>query len=86
MTEKTVYNLYSQAYALRCEKLLKDLEKHIIKNMLSIDTVTHFLQESIEFNIPELMEETMKIIVANFKDISAKTPEFLWSLPMKQFT
>lgn len=86
VTDKNIYNLYSQAYALKCEKLLKDLCQHIIKNMLSIDSVAHFLQESIEFEIPELMEQTLKIIVANFRDIAAKTPEFLWSLPMKQFT
>jgi len=32
------------------------------------------------------MEATTKLIVTHFRDISAKTPEFLYSLPMKQFT
>jgi hypothetical protein len=53
--------------------------------MLTVDTVAHFLQESIEFNIPELTETAVKLIVLNFRDIALKTPEFLWSLPMQQF-
>lgn len=52
MSDKNVYNLYSQAYAMKCEKLLKDLCEHIIANMLSADSIAHFLQESIEFEIP----------------------------------
>lgn len=71
---------------MKCEKLLKDLCEHIIANMLSADSIAHFLQESIEFEIPQLMEATTKLIVTHFRDISAKTPEFLYSLPMKQFT
>jgi hypothetical protein len=51
--------------------------------MLTVDTVAHFLQESVEFNIPELMETAIKMIVLNYRDIALKTPEFLWSLPMQ---
>lgn len=80
-----MYNLYSQAYALRCEKLLSDLCTHIIQNLLAVENVAHFLQESIEFEIPTLMESTLQLVIANFKDIALKTPDFIFSLPVGQF-
>jgi BTB And C-terminal Kelch len=77
--------LYSQAYALRCDKLLKDLCDHIQKNLLTITNVVHFLQESIEFEIPSLNESTLGLIVCNFKEICNRTPDFLFGLPIRQF-
>lgn len=52
VTEKNIYNLYSQAYALKCEQLLKDLCLHIIDRLMNTENVVHFLQEAIEFEIP----------------------------------
>jgi hypothetical protein len=54
ISDKNIYALYSQAYAMRCDKLLQELNRHIISNMLSVNNVAHFLQESIEFEIPSL--------------------------------
>ena len=70
---------------MRCEKLLKDLVQHIINNLLALDNVVHFLQESIEFEIPSLEESCRGLIVQNFRDIIQTTPDFVYSIPMQQF-
>ena len=48
---------------MRCEKILKDLVQHIINNLLALDNVVHFLQESIEFEIPSLEESCRGLII-----------------------
>lgn len=90
VTEKNIYNLYSQAYALRCDQLLKDLCHHIIDRLMVIENVAHFLQEAIEFEIPLLLDASVKMITLHFRDIiAAKTHDeidrFLFSLPVRHF-
>jgi hypothetical protein len=82
VNDKNIYNLYSQAYSMRCEKLLKDLVQHIINNLLALDNVVHFLQESIEFEIPSLEESCRGLIIQNFRDIIQTTPDFVYSIPV----
>ena len=66
---------------MKCDKLLIDLQHFIITNLLQMDNVVHFLEESIEFQIPDLQEHCLKIIISNFKEIVALSPEFIYTLP-----
>ena len=80
-----MYQIYAQAYALKCEKLLVDLNNHIIHKLLHLDTVAHFLDESIEFEVPQLREVTMKIITNRFKHIVDTAPDFMYTIPQEVF-
>lgn len=70
---------------MRCERLLKDLVNHIILQMLSVTNVAHFLQESIEFEIPQLNSSCLELIIANFKSIYLASPDFVHTLPVPVF-
>ncbi len=86
VTEKNVSNLYAQAYALKCLKLLKDLQAHIIDRLLTLENVELFLQISIQFEIPELTDLAItKIVVPNFRDLSESTHKFLQNIPIQHF-
>ena len=70
---------------MRCERLMKDLTNHIVLHLLSVTNVAHFLQESIEFEIPQLNESCRALIIANFKSIYAASAEFIHTLPVSVF-
>lgn len=42
-----MFSLYSQAVALECEKLVKDLTDLIITELLNIGNVAHFYADAI---------------------------------------
>jgi hypothetical protein len=55
-----------------------------------IENVAHFLQEAIEFEIPLLLDASVKMITLHFKEIVAakshdEIDKFLYSLPIKHF-
>ena len=70
---------------MKCEKLLVDLNNHIVHKLLHLDTVAHFLDESLEFEIPALKDITMKIITARFKHIVDTAPDFMYTIPQDIF-
>ena len=83
VTEETVFNLYSQSYALRCDKLLRELTNHIIQKLLTIHNVAHFYLDSIEFQNDELRKVCEAMIVQKFPQMD-KT--YILGLPAKFFT
>lgn len=70
---------------MRCEKLMKDLVNHIVLHMLSVTNVAHFLQESIEFKVPQLNDACRELIIANFKSIYLASADFVHMLPVSAF-
>lgn len=71
---------------MRCDKLLHELNQHIIIHMLSVNNVAHFLQESIEFEIPQLQDATKNLIIWNFQEIFRASAQFIYTLPVAMFT
>jgi len=58
-----------------------DLNAHIHNKLLHLETVAHFLDEAIEFEIPELKETTMRLIISRFKHIVDAASDFMFTLP-----
>ena len=52
-----------------------------MSNLLHLDTVAHFLMESIEFEIPELMNEATQLLICYFDDVFEAAPDFLYYIP-----
>ena len=49
ISTENIFNLYAQAHALECTKLLSDLTDVIIQELLSNENMAHFYQDSLEF-------------------------------------
>lgn len=78
---ENIFNLYAQAYALRCEKLMGDLTSVIIEDLLSNETVAHFYQDSIEFENTRLQQACEDMIVRRFDETLSLSREFVLTLP-----
>lgn len=61
--------MYSQAVALKCEKLVSDLSDLIVQELLNAENVTHFYLDSIEFENIKLREACEGLLVASFDSI-----------------
>ena len=83
VTDKNVYQFYGQAYAMKCDKLLKDILEHIGTALLNLESVAHFLELAIEFKIESLLEDTSKLIVTRFMHVAEANPKFIYLLPHK---
>lgn len=66
---------------MKCEKLLKDTLNHITKNLLNLESVAHFLELAIEFEIEPLLIDTSRLIVTRFMHVAEANPKFVWMLP-----
>lgn len=56
-----------------------------MSKLLHLDTVAHFLDEAIEFEVPELREVTMQIITHRFKHVVDAAPDFMFTIPQEVF-
>lgn len=85
VTKANIYSLYSHAYFLECEKLCEDLQNHILNELLHLDTVAHFLQEAIEFQMPAVLQETTNLLLHYYQHCYAADPGFMSYIPNKEF-
>jgi hypothetical protein len=85
VTKSNIYSLYSHAYFLECDKLCQDLQKHILNELLHLDTVAHFLQEAIEFKMPEVLKETTALLLHYYQYCYEADPNFMSYIPNEEF-
>lgn len=70
-----MFNLYAQAYTLKCEKLIKELTELISKKFLNSANSIHFLGFSVKFDNEKLKkacQEKLKNIFVDIKNIEAR--------------
>lgn len=66
---------------MKCDKLLADCLVHITKNLLNLESVAHFLELAIEFEITPLLIDTSRLIVTRFMHVAEANPKFIYMLP-----
>lgn len=75
-----MYALYAQAYALRSDKLIKDITEWHCETMTP-KNVVHVFQDAIEFENSKLQTECEKMIITHFHEVLSVSEEFVLSLP-----
>ena len=87
ITKDNVFNVYSLAYILKVFRLVSDLDRHIVCELLTNENCANFYVESIRFKAPVVSEACEKLIVADFKAIQGTRDgtHFLNKLPYEYF-
>lgn len=85
--EDNYYTLYSQAFALKCEKLLKELTQHNIECLLNETNVCHMYHDAIEHQDEALMKACADLLVQKFENIheEGRDRQFLLELDVPNF-
>ena len=97
INDQNIFHLYSTAFALKCTKLLAQLDDLIVTELLNEENVTHFYLDSIEFENEKLSKACEELILEKFQQVlempaTAKYEsgkmisgvQFLCRLPIKQ--
>ena len=69
MNEHNYYTLYSQAYALKCDKLTAELSQLTIETILNETNVSHMYHDAIEHNDENLIAACADLLVQKFENI-----------------
>ena len=67
VTEQNYYSLYAQAFALKCDKLLKELTQVAIECLLNENNVCHMFHDAIEHQDAELAKACADLLVQRFE-------------------
>jgi hypothetical protein len=83
INEQNVSAFYSQAYVMRCENLIKNLESMIVKEILKASNSTEFYLDAISFNSKIIALACEELIQQSFSEIikSEEGTKFLLGIP-----
>lgn len=86
INEKNVSAFYSQAYVMKCQKLMGFLDDLIVNELLTPANCTQFYLDSIRFETKKVSNACEQLMQQNFDEIasSASGAAFLLSLPYSQ--
>ena len=87
INENNYYTLYAQAYALKCDKLLKELSTFNIECLLNETNVCHMYHDAIEHRDEALMRACADLLVQRFENIheQGSDRQFLLELDVDNF-
>ena len=69
INEQNFFSLYSQAFALGCDRLLDDLRELAVTALLNDQTVLKLYRDAVEHLDTKIMSACTQIIVERFEDI-----------------
>ena len=87
ITEQNYYSLYAQAFALKCDKLLKELTKLAITSLLTENNVCHMFHDAVEHQDAELAKACTDLLVQRFEIAQEEgiDRQFLLELDIENF-
>ena len=87
ITEQNYYSLYAQAFALKCDKLLKELTKLAITSLLNENNVCHMFHDAVEHQDAELAKACTDLLVQRFEIAQEEgiDRQFLLELDIENF-